>query len=106
MCRRVDAARHSTLNDEPADCQIDRQALGHACTVGRRMTPPNYCDPRQRQDVDRAAHVEHDRRVIDLLETRRVRTIVDCNNTNPSGDRAGGFFLSQFQGLTSAERLR
>jgi hypothetical protein len=70
------------------------------------MTRAHHGNARLRKQVPIAANIEHQRRIVNFLEARRVRRIVESNDPDSRGGNFGEFFLREFERLSCSERLR
>jgi hypothetical protein len=67
---------HAPNHDQCWGREGARQALGHARTLRRRMAPSDHGDTRLGQHLGISANPQNERRIIDFLQARRVRRIV------------------------------
>jgi hypothetical protein len=67
---------HAPNHDQCWGRESARQALGHARTLRRRMAPSDHGDTRLGQHLGISANPQNERRIIDFLQARRVRRIV------------------------------
>jgi len=70
------------------------------------MTRTDHRDAGTRKDFNTSAHAEHYRWVIDFLQARWVRGLVERNNFCAALDGFGHFLLRKFDGLAGCQRLR
>ncbi len=73
--RRVDAARHPAHDGQAGAGQVRRQPLGDRQSVGRRPARSDDSQHQGIQQLDTAARKQHDRRIEDLAQQRRVARI-------------------------------
>ena len=85
----VDSARHAANDDEPASRQVNGEPLGHARSVRRGMSRAHHGNAGLREHIRVATDVEHDGGIIDFLQSRRVRCVVEGNNCDPGGGSLG-----------------
>jgi hypothetical protein len=105
MRRRIHAPRHTALNDQAAGGEINRKPFRHAGAVQRWMACANDSNAGLGEDIDCPAHVENQRRIVNLFRARRVRGIIERDQLNTRCGRSCNLLLSQFHCSTSADGL-
>jgi len=106
MGGRVYTACHAALDNQTAGGEINSKTLRHAGTIWCRVARADNSDPRLPEDVNCPAHVENQRRIVNLFQTRRVRRIVKRDQLNAGGRCSRHLLLRQLHRFSSAERLR
>ena len=69
------------------------------------MTRSDHRDAGTRKNLDTSTHEQHDRRIIDFLQTCWVSRIFERNNFCATVSGFGNFLLRQFNRLSCGQRL-
>jgi hypothetical protein len=72
----VHAASHAAENNQPTIREVTRQALGHPQSIGRGMASAHDRDPRVGDRIDISAHIENQRRIVDLFQLCGIGAII------------------------------
>jgi len=105
MPGRVYAACQTAENDQPSSCEITRQALSHAKSIGRGMTSTHDRDTRLRNHAHIPAYMENQRWIVDLSQLGGIGRVIQADNGNPGCSRASQFVMRQFHRAASAQGL-
>ena len=102
----IDTAGHAA-GDHQAEIvgEIAGQTLGHAHTVGGRVTCADHRDAGRGKRVHVPADIHHDRRIVDLAQQGRIRGIVEREDMGAGVRGLPQLFLRQRRRLPGCDRL-
>jgi hypothetical protein len=79
----INAARHPADDHESLGGEIARQAFGHPGTVGSWMSRANDRNARLIEQFSVTSNIKKKRRIVDLLQARRIEEIVLREDRHP-----------------------
>jgi hypothetical protein len=102
----IDTPGQAAEDYQAAGGEIARQAFRHSHSVGRGVARADHGDTRLAERAHVAAHKEHQRRIVNLLELLRIGGTVERHNPSAGSTRARQLVTSQFQRAAGSQGLR